>query len=162
MSKQVWSSVSKLCSDPMLHETQDKKRVGVMHNCNQVQQSSPKQQQLGHDVDATLLASGSAERSGIRSLLLSTLSSLSSMEAHATNTTWAILDFTLRVWARCRSGTGSRSAQKQTHWQAGKAWEECKEWSKCQSSTSRAPQVAKPCQKIKGLLKKSRVKPNAE
>ena len=43
--------------------------------------------------------------------------------------------------------------QKQTHWQAGKAWDEKKEWRKCQSSTSRAPQVAKPCQKIEGCSK---------
>ena len=94
----------------LVWRSQDKKRVGNTDNCNQVQQSSPKQQQLGQDVDATLLASGSAEKSGINSLLLSTLSSLSSMEAHATKPNWAMLDLTPRVWARCRSGTGSRSA----------------------------------------------------
>ena len=74
------NSAATPCCTRLVWRSQDKKSVGNTHKCNQVQQSTPKQQQLGQDVDATLLASGSAERSGIKSLVLSTLSRSSSME----------------------------------------------------------------------------------
>ena len=53
---------------------------------------------------------GLLKGAGSRAFFPSTPPSSHPMEAHATNPTWATLDLTPMVWARCRSGTGSRSA----------------------------------------------------
>ena len=87
---------------------------------------------------------------------------LSSMEAHATNPTWAILDLTPRVWARCRSGTGSRSAPEADPLASreGLGGVQGVEQVPVINLTGSPSGQALP--KEKGLLKKSRVKPNAE
>ena len=112
------------------------------------------QQQLGHDVSATLLATGLVERSGLNSPVLSTSSGSSSMlhAGHTTNPRWAIGHHTQEVQKRLENrckicSTWSPSSKQERLGRSGET---------CQSSTSRAPQVAaKRCQEDFRLVNKS-------
>ena len=79
-----------------LHNSQ--KQVAENGASEQVQQASLRQQHICQDVAATLLASGSVERSGRNSLVLNTLSGSSSIKhaAHIPPTPLGQLDLTPR------------------------------------------------------------------